>query len=889
MRAHAQSVKEVLKNLNTSIEGLTPEEANRRLGERGRNIISKGSRKTSSIHIFVKQWVDPLILILCLAGIVSYIMGEYLDAYIILGTAFVNSLIGFIQENKANNAFEKLQSMVRFEAVVMRGGEKYSISSEEIVVGDILYLSAGDKVQADARIVSLEELEVNESALTGEADSVKKQSGAVMVDVTVGDRKSMIHRGTIVTNGEAVVVVTATGLDTELGQIATLVEETQDEQTPLQVQLGILSRQIGVIVSVIIVLVVVLGHLSTRADYTFLELFQTAVALAVAAIPEGLAISLTVVLAIGMQAILKRGSLVRKLVAAETLGSVTIICTDKTGTLTAGKMRVETFVSPGYELSSDAMSEMSIDITRPRDQAEEALLMGVLTNSASIQNREVDRSNWQIIGDTTDGALLYAGEEVGIDTSRIGDIYREVARLPFSSERMYMASMRAYSEGGILAVKGAPEVILEMCGEYYADGIDLSLDDTAHESILAEQDRLTKAGYRVIAVARKRYSHCPDGIAGDMGGLVFLGLFALRDPLRADVIETIRIARGAGIRVVMITGDHANTAYSIARSIGLVDSRDQVMEGRMVETLSLVDMKSVLSNIKVFARVEPRHKVRIVESLQSMGETVAMTGDGVNDAPALKGADIGVALGSGSDVAKETADLVLLDDSFSTIVSSIEEGRRIYDNIKKVVLYLVSGSFLEVFIVIGSIIIGLPVAILPVQILWVNIVQDTFPNIALAFDRASSGSMALPPRRKGDRLMDRRVKVMTVVKSVFGGLVFLSLFIYIYRTTGDIDLARTMVFVGLGVDALIFIFSMRNLHKPIWHINPFSNLHLLGAVAFGWFMIISAVHFPPFSVIMRTEVLSLSQWLLVLCVGVFNTLVLEAVKVVFIYRENKKI
>ncbi len=887
MEMYALKIKDVFDKLDTDEKGLSSDEANNRLNKYGKNIIGGEHKGVGRSHIFFEQWANPLILILIFAGVVSFFLGEHLDAYIILGTALVNVLVGFIQEDKANRSLEKLRSMIRFDAVILRDGHKKLVPSEDIVIGDVLFLSAGDKVQADARIFKLTDFEVNESTLTGESELIKKQIKPTATGVSVGDRRSMVHRGTVISKGEAYCVVTATGVATELGQITSLVEKTVDDETPLQKQLGHLGRQISILVTVIIIAVVIIGHFSVRIDYSFLQLFQTAVALAVAAIPEGLVISLTVILAIGMQCILKRGSLVRRLVATETLGSVSVICTDKTGTLTEGQMKLASITTVDDEISQKKLKNLVIDSYQPKNNFERAILVGTLTNTATIENyKSVDKSS-KVIGDSTDIALLYAGYDAGINIDKLNEVYEEVSNIPFTSENMYTASLRKNGEINYIAVKGAPEVIINRCSYYLGkDGNKLLFDDKIKDIILDKQKKLAVQGFRVIGIAERIIPNISKKLEKDIFELTFIGLMALRDPIRKDVASTIKIAHKAHIKVIMITGDHKDTAFSIAKEIGLTNNEDDVLEGKFLENLSLVDLKATLQNVRVFARVEPKHKIAIVEALQSMGEVVAMTGDGVNDAPALKGADVGIALGSGTDVAKETADLVLINDSIGTIVSAVEEGRRIYQNIKKVVFYLITGSFSQVLIVVGAILTGFPIPLTPVQILWGNIIEDTFLSIALSFDRGDKDNMKDKPRDKNEKLIDNELKVATLAKSVLGNIVLFGIFVYIYTTTKDLALARTMVFVGFSIDSLFFIFSVRSLRKMIWQVNILDNLYLLGAVGFCWVLLLSAVYFPPFSALLRTVPLTLDHWLILLMFGVWVVTINEVVKYVFIARNK---
>jgi P-type Ca2+ transporter type 2C len=881
--AHAKIITQLYDELQASEDGLASNEVVKRIKREGQNVLPTNKSYLSTTKIFFSQWKSPLLLILLVAGAVSGFLGELIDMTVIFITAGINALIGFFQENKANNALKKLSKLIQYDALLLRDGKKKLIPSTEIVAGDILYLEAGDKVQADGRIISCTSFEVNEAPLTGEVEPIKKNPKKISEKASLGDRTNMVYRGTTIMNGTAVVLVTAIGKNTELGSIATLVKETADDETPLQLQLKKLSKKLGLIVILMAVVIFVVGTFFGK-DTTPLHMFETAVAVAVAAVPEGLVISLTVILAIGMRFILKKKALVRKLVAAETLGSVSVICTDKTGTITEGRMGFVRLISDCTEFD---LTKADIDVdSSDNEDLRLALRVGSLCNDAALSERE---TGTVYVGDSTDIAFIQKGEQLGLRKQALDDVYHRIDAIPFDSERKYMATLNVVDAVRHIYIKGAPEVLIKKCTSFVCNGKTKKLTKKEKDFFINKIEELSLEGFRLILLGRKKVKETKNKVADrDLSSLELIGIAVLADPLRKDVAQTIKKAEEAGIRTIMITGDHVNTAMSIAKQVGLPFDKKYVFDGAKLSKISDEKLQDVVLDARIFARVDPIHKIRIVQALQANGHVVAMTGDGVNDAPAIKGADIGIALGSGTDVAKETADMVLLDDSFATIVSSVEEGRGIYQNIKKVVLYLLSGSFAEVILILGSILAGMPVAALPAQILWINIIEDSFPNIALAFDKGDKENMQDPPRDRSEGIIDKEMKTMIILKSIFANVVLFGLFVYFYQTTGDIALTRTIVFVGFAVDSLFYIFSIRSLRHMVWQSSPFSNVYLLLAVGFGWLMLISAIYVPQLQLLLRTVPLEPQHWIIMLAFGLFNLVLIEAIKFIFIIRQHKK-
>jgi len=896
---HSISITQIFKKLKTSDIGLSSKEVKIRLQKQGLNQLPKSREKITKINLFFSQFKSSLMWLLIIAGVISGLLQEFIDMTVILITVFINIGLGFFQEYKANKSLEKLASLIKFQVIVLRDGKPQKIPAEEIVVGDILLVEAGDKIQADARLISAKELQMIESALTGESEPQSKSVKILKSETVLADRENMIYSGTVVANGRAKAVVIATGKNTEIGKIASLVSTTRDQQTPLQIQLAKMSRIITWVVVFICLVIFIVGIFSNSSEKDVFYIFETAVAVAVAAIPEGMVISLTIILAIGMQFILKRNALVRKLVATETLGSVSVICTDKTGTLTEGKMRLTHLVTANNSLNYEEISLLNKENNDHPDSLF-ALKIGALANNGILLNSSAKPEDWKLIGDSTDTALVYAAQKAGIDKELQEKVNPRIDEISFDSQRKFMATLHNIDHESVLYLKGSSEFIFKNASLFEEAGEAKTITAEKLAWFKDQEKKLTSHGLRVLGVAYKRFEGNikkineksqhqvgeAESTSADLTNLVLVGLVGLSDPVRPQIKETIALAQLAGIRTVMITGDHVKTAQAIAKVIGIPHKNSQIFDGERLEKITDKELTDAIKNIFIFARVDPKHKIRIVQAWQKNGEVVAMTGDGINDAPAIKAADIGIALGSGTDVAKEISDMVLLDNNYNTIVEAVAEGRTIYQNIKKVVLYLLSGSFAEATLILGSMVAGMPLAALPVQILWVNIIEDTFPNIALAFERGDKENMSDPPRKKKEKIIDKEIKTMIIAKSVLANLALFLIFIYFYQTTGNIELTRTIVFVGFAIDSLFFIFAIRSLRRPIWRINFWGNKYLIGAVLIGWVMLVSAVYAPFLQILLKTVPLNLGHWVLMIGFGMFNLALIEVVKAIFIYQKN---
>lgn len=875
MDAHAQSIDQIFAALSTSESGLTDDEVLVRRSH-GANTLPKSRERLTALGIFFAQWKSPLLLILLAAGAVSGFLREYGDMAVIFLTALINAAIGFVQEYKANEALKRLEQLVEYRALVIRNGKQQSILSQELVPGDVVLLSPGDTIQADGRIIEALDLEINEAPLTGESQPVRKQTDVLPVHTVLPDRRNMAYRGTHIVAGRGKMIVTMIGKNTEIGRIATLVQDTKEELTPLQAALARMSRLLGFMVIGICVGIIFLAFFKNVGNYTTIELFQTAVAVAIAAIPEGLLVSLTVILAIGMRVLAKRGALVRKLLAAETLGSVSVICTDKTGTMTEGQMKVSEILTAADRMERSELANISKEMLERRPEVFLTARIGVLCNNAVATEAGVT-------GNTTDVALTLFGADIGLNRSQMEMALPRISEVPFRSDQKYMATVHRVDHEHVAYVKGAPEMLLQWSDtlEEHGESRPITQKDRAwfHE----EQEAMAERGLRVLAVAYTGHTSLITTPKEPPEHLIFVGLIGIADTLRSDVQAAVATAERAGIAVKMITGDHRSTAVALGKEAGIFKDTQYVIDGNELDVMDDEKLVEKVEACAIFARVSPRHKIRIVQALQARGHVVAMTGDGINDAPALKGADIGVAVGSGTDVAKETADLILLHNNFSAIVAAVEEGRRMYQNIKKVTLYLLVGSLSEVVLIVGSILFELPLALLPAQILWMNIIQEAFPTVALAFDPADPDNMNDPPRKRRTNLFDPLMRWLTLTMTVVTNILLFGIFWYSVKN-GTIAYARTMAFVGLGVSSLLYLFAVRSARRHLWQTNIFGNGYVTAAVGVGGLLLLLVVYMPPLGRLLSTVPLSLGDWSVLVAFSVLNFLMIEGIKHFFVRR-----
>ncbi|MBT6690900.1 HAD-IC family P-type ATPase [Candidatus Parcubacteria bacterium] len=882
---HSLSSTQVLKKLNATKKGLSTKEVEKRLGKLGSNELAK-AEKFSLWRLFIGQFKSALVYVLLVAGIISIFFGETIDVYVILAAVMLNVVVGFIQEYKANQSLEKLNEVVRKESLVIRDNNEQRVESRLLVPGDIIVLESGNRVPADAKLLSINDFEVNEATLTGESWPVKKSLDTLAVGTVLAERKNMVFMGTLVVEGRAQAVVTGTGFFTEMGKITVMLKETKEEKTPLQKKLDSFAKNITKFVGIVALGLFVLGIVQ---GHPWAEMFTVAVAVAVAAIPEGLVISMTMILTVGMQRILKNNGLVRRLISAETLGSTTVICTDKTGTLTEGEMRVTQIVTHKHRIDLAVGSSRDTEVDKELDMMSK---ISFLCNDSVVQNPEEFSDNWMIIGSPTEKALLLYGAK-GVNAKSLNKEFPRLEEVPFDSQRKFMVTRHSFDDKrDIIFIKGAPEKMLNFSTSYLSGNKVIKLTKSANSYFQEQWESLSKSGLRVLAggyrlVAKdfKEFNKCKE----NPQDFIFIGIWGLSDPLRPEAKATISQTLRAGIKTVIITGDNKFTAQKIARDLGISASNDSVVTGDELLKMTDKELDSRIQNIKVYARVTPADKLRIIKAWQNRGETVSMTGDGVNDAPALKAADIGVAVSSGSDVAKETADLVLLDNNFETIVMSIKQGRVIFSNIKKVILYLLSDSFSEVAIIVGSLLLGLPLPLLAAQILWVNLVNDGLPALALTMEPEDEEIMNKKLRARNKQLFDFESRFLTIVITFLSASTSLWIFWYFLQTTGNEDLARTATFTALGIDTLFYVFSIKSLDRNILKAKPFKNKYLNGAVIIGLGMQLVAIYVPFFNRALRTVPLTWGEWKVILFVIFVTITLIEVIKAIFIkYYKGKR-
>jgi len=862
---HNLSGGDVAKKLKTNVkEGLSEEEAKTRQEKFGKNKFPE-EKPLSKLTILLEQFKSPLIYILVIAGLVILFFKEFTDAIVIFGAVILNTIIGFFQENKTTTALRELKKVIIIKSKVLREGNLRVIDSEQLVPGDIFILSPGDKVPADGRLIEGYNLKINEMVLTGEWLSAHKKFGPLPEKTPLADRDNMVYMGTVVEDGKAKVVTIAIGLDTELGKVARILKETKEEKTPLQRKLAHFAKIVGIIIVGICIFIFLEGLVT---DSTFLEMFKTAVAVAVAAIPEGLPVAMTVILALGVQRILFKKGLVRRLASAETLGSASIIATDKTATLTEGKMQV-------IEIIGETKTDRPL-----------ILKIATLCNEAFIENPNEPREKWVLQGEPTSKALLLAGLQAGINKKKLEKRMRKIAELPFNTMNKYLA--RAFSinkKEDVLYIVGAPEKLLAVSKHLKKGRKEILLTSKKEKEITKKLEGLAGEGLRVVAVGYKKI----DNLKNLFNNLVFVGLIALKDPVRKEVKQAIRTCRQAGMRPIIVTGDHKLTAMAVAREIGLKVNGENVMEGMELDKLSESEFDKRVKNIQIYARVEPKHKMRIISAWQDKGEVIAMTGDGINDAPALKLADIGIALGSGTEVAKEVSDLVLLTDNFNIIVAAVEEGRAIIDNIRKVITYLLSDSFTETILIgIGLFSGHLPVT--AVQILWVNLIEDGLPGIALSYEPKEKDLMKQKSQGHNIALLNREMKALIFIIGIITDFLLLGLFFFLLKFSNyEIYHIRTIILAGLTIDSIFYVFSCKSLRKNIWQINLFSNKFLVLAWIFGVVALLGGIYLPPFQTLLKTEPLNFYDWGLLLALGFINITLIETTKWIFIKNSKFKI
>lgn len=854
---HARSIEDVAALLETSERGLDAGRIADRLAKYGYNEIQQ-IEPISIPALILHQFTSPLIYILVAACFVTLALGEYIDAGVIAVVLIINATIGFIQEYRAERSVRALMELTAPMATVIRDGKQIVIESRLLVPGDVVIVESGTRVPADIRLFHALALQVDESMLTGESVPVYKQVAAVPSSAPIGDRTNMLYAGTIVASGRGRGYVVATGYATELGAIATSMRQQQTVQTPLQQRMYRFANLLGIVIGIACALIFGIGLL---VGHTPIAMFQVIVGVAVAAIPEGLPIVLTIALALRVRQMAKRNALVRRLHAVETLGSTTVIGSDKTGTLTENRMRVEEYWIAGehYRVSQLERVPISPDDDHPFVIA---LLTSVLTSEAEIYYQDDDTSTGH--GDPTEVALLLAALEAGLRHDHIHQAHPLIAAVPFEPELQYSASLRRRKSGNWLFVKGAPERLLAMASTYQWGNDLLPLDKHAQHTITNQASQMASRGLRVLGLAYhpdwSQYSSDREPIVP--ANLIFLGLVGLIDPPRVGVKEAIEDCKRAGIRVVMITGDHAATASAIAAELGIADLSQPYLTGTDLDAISDEELRDHVRSTNVYARVSPQHKLRIVQALKANGETVAVTGDGVNDAPALRAADVGVAMGKGgTDVAREAADIVLADDNFVTIRNAIEEGRIAFKNVRNATFFLISTGAAAILIFLIAVLGGMPLPMVPAQLLWLNLVTNGLQDVAMAFEPGDRSILDQPPRPRQEGIISPLLWERTVLVGILMAVATIALFWYELETTGSLTRAQTVALTTMVLFQNFHVGNSRSEFRSVFFLNPLRNKLLVAAVVAALAIHIAALYVPATQFILRVEPIEWEAWL----------------------------
>ncbi len=928
---HALSREEVINKLGSKVEeGLSSQEAKSRLEKFGMNQLAEG-KKTTFLQMVIAQLNNFVVILLIVAAAISALLGETIDAIAIVTIVVLNTIMGVVQEGKAQQELEALKKMAAPEAQALRDGHRVSVPARELVPGDIVFLETGNFVPADVRLLEAVNLKVEEAALTGESVPVEKNATSVMDDTaSLGDRKNTAFSGTVVTYGRGMGVVTSTGMFTQLGLIATMLQSVEEEETPLQRRLDQLGKTLGIACLVVSGIVFAAGVFEAgfppQLDKV-IDTFLIAVSLAIAAVPEGLPAVVTISLALGMREMVKRHALIRRLASVETLGSATVICSDKTGTLTQNAMTVTRvwvdgkaveITGSGYSPEGEVRVEGKTADINNLPGIGTALWVGTINNDAQLEEfEESGVKRYRIIGDPTEGSILVAAAKAGSLAPDLNSAYPRAAEIPFDSDRKRMVTVhevknakptdispfngKESGETYAIAVKGAPDVVLKLCTRYQKmDNTIGTMDEKKRQEILAANDDMTKDALRVLGMAYRVVTAKPEHVDSEHleQELVFAGLVGMIDPAREEVKPALLKALNAGIRTVMITGDYPNTAKAIAESIGLLRPGHKVRTGADVDAMSDEELSREVKDIDVFARVSPEHKMKIVHALKANDEVVAMTGDGVNDAPAIKASDIGVAMGiTGTDVAKETADMVLTDDNYASIVSAVEQGRIIYSNIRKFVYFLISCNMAEILIIFIPTVfgrwlfpeaaaLGLTSPLIPIQLLWLNLVTDGAPALALGTEKGDPDIMDQKPRPPKEPIINRFMQVGVVIQSI--AITAATLIAYkIGLSHNDAAFAETMAFVTLVFAELLRAFTARSERYPLLKIGVFSSKWMNLAVLASGLLMIPVIYVPFLQGIFNTSHLDLREWSLILPLVLIPSVAAEAVKYYVTWRDGK--
>lgn len=888
---HSFPLGDVFLHLDSKRDGLSRIEAEKRLKHFGSNELEP-EKKRPSWKILLRQFLNPLILILAAAGALTFFVKSFLEAAVIFVVIVLNIFIGFFQEYQIEKSLRGLKKLESKNAIVRRDGVYTAIAAAEVVPGDIIAVKAGDKIPADARLVHSFDLGVDESVLTGEPREILKQVGHIVSNALIFEQTNTIFGGSLVVDGSGEAVVFGTGRNSEIGRISRSLKILPLERTTFEKKINKLGRLIGLAVIILSALILAWGVLSGRDTK---EMFLFTVAVAVAAIPEGLPAAITVILVAGMKRVLKSKGLVRSLSASENLGSISVILMDKTGTLTQGEMRAAKILTPDRR---SGVLEMGATV-EPASNHMLVLSYGLLVSETVVENPDDETREWKIIVSPVDKALFLAALEAGLDFKKINCKFKKLGQILFNGSRKYGISFREDETGSVWAiVAGAPDVLLNHVKKIqvlnrYEGAIPFELA-MVKESV----DALAKTGLRVVAVCSRKIEdktiirkHISPGLLNEvLAELNLVGLIGLKDPVRSDVKDFLSLSRRAGIRTVIVTGDHSFTARSVAKEAGLISQNKnlplELVEGKDIASLDVKELSHRVRSVDIFSRVTPEQKLKITEAWQLAGETVAVVGDGVNDAPALRRADIGVALGSGVDLAKEASDMILLENNFSVLIKAVKESRVILNNIKKVVAYLLSTGLTEIILVGSSLFFGLPLPLAAVQILWVNLVHGGLPAMALAVDPAEKYIMDDPPPDVNRPILDDPMRFLIGAVGGISAVMLFLLFLF-FKSSSGLAYTQSVVFVGLGVSALFFSFSVKNLKRPLWEITFFENRYLLGSLVLGLLLLAVAVYWPPLQFLIASQPIGFWEWIIVFGVGLINIILIEIAKWLLSRRKNK--
>ena len=861
----SQNVSDSARDLKVDLStGLSSQEVTKRSQEFGPNRLEGGKQK-NILQMALEQLKDFLVIILIVAAVISIGLGERLEGIVILAIVVLNTFLGVYQENKASNALKALKEMASPHAKVLRDGQVVEIASPEVVPGDVVLLDAGDYIPADLRLIESINMKVDEAALTGESVPVEKDAQAVLPeDASLGDRINCAYMGTVITYGRGKGIITETGMKTQMGNIAGMLNESEDEATPLQKKLDDLGKVLGIVCLAICGIIFALSWLRDPAGGVF-EPFMEAVALAVAAIPEGLTVVVTVVLAMGMQKMVKVNAIIKRLSAVETLGSTTVICSDKTGTLTQNKMTIQRIYDGKelYDVSGTGYSPVGDILDKSGNKSTEAvgkILEGILLCNDAIY----DPQNETIVGDPTEGAMVVLAHKAGIVKNALEQKYPRLQEIPFDSDRKLMSTFHSIDGKTVMYTKGAPDELLRRCVSIDLGGKVESLTEEKRQEILSVNQSFAESALRVIGSAYRNMDKVDTSFESE-NDLIFTGLVGMIDPPREEAKAAIDVCKKAGIQVKMITGDHKITATAIGRQLGIVDGDAVAIEGRAITEMDDTQLQECVKTTNVFARVSPEHKVRLVDAVRANGNIAAMTGDGVNDAPSLKHADIGIAMGiTGTDVSKEAADMILTDDNFASIVKAVAEGRTIYSNIRKVVGFLLSCNIGEILVIFLAILAGLPTPLVTIQLLAINLITDAFPAFALGMEKEESGVMDRAPRDPAEPIVDKKMRIAVVVQSVFLALGTLGSFLFGYIVHDSLDVARTAAFLTLVLGELLRAYSARSEKTSIFRMKVLENSYLNKCVLFSALFLLATIYIPFLNPVFSTVPLVLDEILMAL-------------------------